>query len=171
MAAATPVLLAPARPSANDPEIDSRELCDASARRALAASGFGCAAVHGAAAGHTRVLDETPLSAPVAVPAGVRRAVPSATQPEAAARAERSRRLGDIEASIWRPVAHRLQVLLTRLDQRLQARGTYLALRELDARTLRDIGVDRSEILSVALELSGAFQTTRVHTTRTPRSR
>ncbi len=42
---ATPVLLAPARRSANESDIASRELSDASARRAQAASGFGDAAL------------------------------------------------------------------------------------------------------------------------------
>ena len=92
-------------------------------------------------------------------------------QLEAAARAERSRLLGDIAALIWRPVAQRLRHLLKQAQQRRDARATYLALRDLDARTLHDIGLHRSEILSVALELAGAFEATRVQSTRAPHGR
>ena len=92
-------------------------------------------------------------------------------QLEAAARAERSRLVGDIAAPIWRAVAQRVRHLLKQAQQRRDARATYLALRGLDARTLHDIGLHRSEIMSVALELSGAFETTRVQATRAPRSR
>ena len=38
---ATPVLLVPARGSANEADVASREALDASARRALVANGFG----------------------------------------------------------------------------------------------------------------------------------
>ena len=170
-ASATPVLLAPARRSANESDIASRELGDASARRALAASGFGDAALRGTDEGHKPTRHDTHLGAPVVVPVGETPAVPSAMQLEDAARAERSRLLGDIAASIWRPVAQRLRHLLKQARQRRMARATYLALRGLDARTLHDIGLHRSEILSVALELGGAFQATRVHSTRAPRGR
>ncbi len=170
-ASATPVLLAPARRSANESDIASRELRDARARRALTASGFGDAAVDGDGNGITPARRDPHESAIVVAPVGETPAVPSAMQLEAAARAERSRLLGDIAAQIWRPVAQRLRSLLKQVQQRRDARATYLALRGLDARTLHDIGLHRSEIMSVALELSGAFQATRVQSTRTSHGR
>jgi uncharacterized protein YjiS (DUF1127 family) len=171
IASATPVLLAPARRSANESDIASPELCDACARRAQTSSGFGDAAIQGTDEGLAPACHDTHRPAPVVVPVGETPDAPSAMQLEAAARAERSRLLGDIAASVWRPVAQRLQHLLTQAKQRRQARATYLVLRDLDARTLHDIGIDRSEILSVALELGGAFQSTRVHSALATRGR
>lgn len=43
-----------------------------------------------------------------------------------------------------------------------QAGATYVALRALDARALRDLGFDRSELASVAAECAGAIDRTRV---------
>jgi uncharacterized protein YjiS (DUF1127 family) len=60
-----------------------------------------------------------------------------------------------------------------RLDawrQRRQARETYRALRELDAHTLRDIGLDPSELRSIAAEVSGALEVTRMHAVHVERS-
>ena len=54
--------------------------------------------------------------------------------------------------------------------QRQQAWATYRALRDLDARTLRDIGLDRSELRSIAAEVSGAIEVTRVHAVHVERS-
>jgi uncharacterized protein YjiS (DUF1127 family) len=54
--------------------------------------------------------------------------------------------------------------------QRRQARETYRALRELDVRTLRDIGLDRSELHSIAAEVSGALEFTRKHAVHVERS-
>ena len=55
--------------------------------------------------------------------------------------------------------------------RRQEARAIYFALRELDARTLRDIGLDSSEIMSVAAELAGDADPTRVHTLQARRGR
>lgn len=46
--------------------------------------------------------------------------------------------------------------------QRRRVRAAYLALREVDDRGLRDLGLHRSEILSVAAEIAGAAELTRV---------
>lgn len=43
-----------------------------------------------------------------------------------------------------------------------QARQTHLALRELDERSLRDLGFDRSELGSLAAEIDGQAGPTRV---------
>jgi uncharacterized protein YjiS (DUF1127 family) len=45
--------------------------------------------------------------------------------------------------------------------QRQQAGAVYDALRELDDRTLHDLGLDRSEITSVAAEVTGRVEATR----------
>ena len=51
-----------------------------------------------------------------------------------------------------------------RRRQRRQARDIYDALRQLDDRTLRDLGFDRSEIMSVAAEVTGKAEYSRVRT-------
>ena len=53
-----------------------------------------------------------------------------------------------------------------RAQKRRQARATYFALRDLDQRVLRDLGFDVSEITSVAAEIAGETQATRIHTQR-----
>jgi uncharacterized protein YjiS (DUF1127 family) len=59
----------------------------------------------------------------------------------------------------------RLRAALARLHaqwrQSQRARATRAALQSLDARALRDLGIDRSEIDSVAAELRGATEITR----------
>ena len=56
---------------------------------------------------------------------------------------------------------------LARLPTYREARSIRNALRDLDDRTLRDLGFDRSEISSVAAEFAGLTEKTR---TRAPRS-
>ncbi len=51
---------------------------------------------------------------------------------------------------------------LARYRQYRQERDTYDALRQLDDRTLRDLGLHRSEISSVAAEFMGEAEYTRV---------
>ena len=46
------------------------------------------------------------------------------------------------------------------------AADTYHALSGLDARTLRDLGLDHSELASLAAELAGDAEPTRVHARR-----
>jgi hypothetical protein len=47
-----------------------------------------------------------------------------------------------------------------------QAAAAYRELRSLDARTLRDLGLHDSELMSVVTEMSGDADPTRVHTLR-----
>jgi uncharacterized protein YjiS (DUF1127 family) len=217
---ATPVLLVPARGSANEADVASREALDASARHAQAANGFGDAGrLNAGSAGQgSEQVDE---SRPHEV---VER--PTALQLEAAARIDRSHRVAELAIAVWRKFAGSLQVgvipqlqrrepagaeiapvraaivfapgdspllhktsgmrelvadvaqvvaaLSRRLSgtwrQRQQAWATYRALRYLDARTLRDIGLDRSELRSIAAEVSGAIEVTRVHAVHVERS-
>jgi len=74
----------------------------------------------------------------------------------------RSSRLARIAEATLQGIGELVRRLIARSKRRQQARATYLALRELDARTLRDLGFDRSEILSVAHEIAGAADVTRV---------
>lgn len=140
-ASATLVQLAAGRHSANEANITSHDECEATAWRALAAGGIGRVGVPRNSGSHH----------------------PSATEVKAAARIERARRVSNFAAKAWRAVTNRLQRWLVRARQRRQARATYLALRNLDARTLRDIGFDRSEILSVAAEVAGIADSNRAH--------
>lgn len=213
-ATATPVLLAPARGSANEGDIASREAFDASARRAQAANGFGDALLFvagDAGPGSTQGFERRSAHL-------IER--PTAWQLEVAARLDRSRRIGELAIAIWRAVAEQVSRLIARLEQRQEssaadlaspvrpsiafapgdspllyktegvrdlvaavsrwaagvvrrnydawrrrrlARATYMALRDLDDRTLRDIGLDRSELRSIAAEVGGALEITRMH--------
>jgi uncharacterized protein YjiS (DUF1127 family) len=220
-AVATPVLLEPARRSANQADIASVQAGDASARRAQTASGFGDATLTGGGdTGHRAVGEIEQRSIQF-----VER--PTARQLEAAARLDRSRRVGQLVLAVWRAVAQRLRrgvirqrqrpeprnadlappvgasiafapgdspllyktagmrELIADISQRVvgvvrpyfgawrqrrQAWETYKALRELDARTVRDIGLDRSELRSIAAEVSGALDVTRMHAVHVERS-
>lgn len=67
----------------------------------------------------------------------------------AAARAKRTEGIGK-----W--VAFGFRRVLAAVRRRLDADATYRALSELDSRTLRDLGLDRSELRSIANEISYA---------------
>ena len=54
-----------------------------------------------------------------------------------------------------------LQQFFAAWKRRRLARQTLIALHKLDARTLRDLGFDRSELVSVAAEVSGDAEVTR----------
>jgi uncharacterized protein YjiS (DUF1127 family) len=217
---ATPVLLVPARGSANEADAALREALDASARRALVANGFGDAGqLATGRAGQGSAHRHEPRFREVL-------ARPAALQLEAAARIDRSHRVAELAIAVWRKLAGSLQgaviapvqrrepagaeiapvraaiafapgdsPLLHKTSgmrelvadiaqavaavsrriygtwrQRQQAWATYRALRDLDARTLRDIGIDRSELRSIAAEVSGAIEVNRVHAVHVERS-
>lgn len=86
------------------------------------------------------------------------------------ARAARSASLAAILATLIATVsaaAHRLYASWSRARS---ARATYRALRELDTRTLHDLGLDRSEMRSMAAEIAGESDRTRVQALRTLRA-
>lgn len=118
--------------SANEADINSREPSEALALRAVAANGFGDA-----------VIDRTAAYAHLA-------AVPL----HAATRTRRARAVGQAIAGAARTLASTLQRLVADYRRHSLERATGRALAELDARGLRDIGLDRSEIRSVARELA-----------------
>ena len=67
--------------------------------------------------------------------------------------------------------AHRAIVrTLKRYRRRLETRAIYKALSGLDDRTLRDLGFHRSEILSVAAEVTGEAEPTRTIVRAAPRA-
>ena len=126
--------------SANDEDITSREPNEALALRALAANGFGDAAIERTGA----------------------YAQPAAVQLHAAARTRRARAIGAAIAGAARALASTLRQLLADYRRHRDERETHRALAWLDARALRDIGLDRSEIGSIARELAEG-NATRIH--------
>ena len=133
-----------------DPAISDTE---AWARHALAANGFG----DGAGVGDAAIPDAAS-------------ARPANYELYHAARAHRSFTLGEIIVALMQALAAFARQSLARHRQRRRARSTYDALRQLDDRTLRDLGFHRSEIRSVAAELTGETERTRVRITSKSRS-
>lgn len=75
--------------------------------------------------------------------------------------------LGDIVVAAIHAVGAIARRAYAQYRQRRQARVTYDILRSLDDRTLRDLGFDRSEIRSVAAELTGEAEYTHVRALQT----
>lgn len=124
-----------------------RNAIDAYAMHAFAANGFGDADVGRAAPLPVRTGDRLDLRAD-------------------AHRASRSTRI--VEASL--SIAAFARRLVDRWNRWRKARETFHALSELDARTLRDLGLDRSEILSAVAEIAGDADPTRARSIRALRS-
>ena len=80
-------------------------------------------------------------------------AMPSSFELHAAARAERARQMRDLIVGALRWLAGQVAHYTERRRQRAIAHATYRTLRELDSRTLRDLGLDHSEVLSFALSI------------------
>jgi uncharacterized protein YjiS (DUF1127 family) len=116
--------------------IDGADALDAWARRAMAANGFGSADLATAAR----------AAAHEGVGAGA-----------AAARAS----LREILHAIGAALGECVRGALARRRARRDLRRTVAVLRELDPRTLRDIGVTESEAGSIAAELHGLAERTR----------
>jgi uncharacterized protein YjiS (DUF1127 family) len=142
-----PVVGSPPRSSANDADVMARDDGAAVALRALAANGFGEAAL--IRSGDYRDLTSTQL--------------------HASARASRSRAIGQFIASTVRAIRDGVRRTFARIEQRQQARATMLALSALDSHTLRDLGFHRSEIPSIAAEAAGVLEPSRVHAVQTLR--
>lgn len=141
IASATPVLLAAGLRSANEADISSRVEFEAMALRARAANGFGDAD-----------------AAMVALPAR-----PIVFAPGDSPFLYKTAGMRDLFAVAARWVSGTVRRYVDAWRRHQQARATYLALRELDAHMLRDLGFQRSEILSIAAEVSGEIEATRVH--------
>lgn len=91
------------------------------------------------------------------------RVAPDATQLALLARTQRSASLAEIVSSLVSALAATARDWRKSWLQAQNERATYRALSALDARTLRDLGVDVSEVRSIAGELSGASEPTRAH--------
>ena len=81
----------------------------------------------------------------------------------AAARRAHARAVGDGIVAAGRALARLVLRAYAGWQRRRAARDAYVALSDLDDRTLRDLGIDRSELTSVALEASGRIENTRAH--------
>lgn len=91
------------------------------------------------------------------------RAAPDAMQLALLARAHRSASLAEIVTALVSALAAAARDGLKSWLRARSERETYRALSALDARTLRDLGLDASEVRSVAAELAGATEPTRAH--------
>ena len=121
----------------------------ANALRAAAASGFGDAAVD--AAEQVSLLDSTELYH--------------------RARAHRSACLREILGAALRAITGWMRHTLAEWKRHQHARATFAALRGLDSHNLRDLGLHRSELLSVAAEVAGHADCTRARLVLAGRSR
>jgi len=133
----------PAASASNDPSYpraDAHELA-AWARRAALANGFGEA------------------------PTNLMPAADSLTRDQPA-HDIRSFALATIVTDLARATAGALRRAIGNWRRQRDRHATERALRALDARTLRDLGFDPSEVRSVAMELSGGAEPTRVQALR-----
>jgi uncharacterized protein YjiS (DUF1127 family) len=76
---------------------------------------------------------------------------------------ERTRRIGDMVLRALAATASLVRRALVRYRQHRDARRMYDALRQLDDRALHDLGLDRSELTSIAHEVVGRAEATRAH--------
>jgi uncharacterized protein YjiS (DUF1127 family) len=79
------------------------------------------------------------------------------------ARGDRSASLREILSAIVDALRNLTRGWIAQLKQDQLQTATYRALGELDARTLHDIGLERSELRSIAAELTGEAEPSRVH--------
>ena len=121
-----------------------RDEAQAQALRTFASSGFGDAPI-GCARPHS-LLDSIELYHQ--------------------ARIYRSYKLREIVKAALQAVGDFVRPIVARWKSQQQARATYLALRTLDSHILRDLGFHRSELMSVAAEVAGRADPTRVRLRR-----
>ena len=96
-------------------------------------------------------------------------APPSAYELQRTARIERAFTLAEIIAEMVWEVGAFARRAYARYRQRREASTFYDALRQLDDRMLRDLGIDRSEIGSVVAEATGVAEHTRLRVALAPR--
>jgi len=132
------------RPAVNDAEFSSAAELDAWARRTLAANGFGHA--------------DVPAPATAVAAAG---GLPSE------APLPRSASFRQICVAIGEALVEATARFATRWREHRALRRTYRALADLDERTLKDIGFGPNEAGSIATELAGQAERTRIQALRT----
>ena len=133
---------------------DGGQAVEAWVRHASAANGFGDAAADSDQAGETSVRHASAANrfdAPLSI-----------LEFHRAARIRRARFIGEAVASAIRMALAAVREANTRRRRRRQANAIRDALYELDDLTLRDLGFHRSEIASVAAEVTGAAERTRI---------
>ncbi|MGZ8272885.1 MAG: DUF1127 domain-containing protein [Burkholderiaceae bacterium] len=85
---------------------------------------------------------------------------------ELAARANRALLVTAALNAVWHHIVASARGAVAAWQRGRQRRATYLALRGLDDRTLHDLGLSRSEILSVAMDVDRDDEIRRLRTTR-----
>lgn len=135
------------RPAVNDDDCSGAAELDVWAQRAFSANGFGDADV---------VLPHSASKAPV-------------TGSPAAMRERSSASLPAIGLAVGAAIGEALRRLVQRWREQRELRRTYRALSHLDARTLKDIGLGDHESGSVAAELAGRAERSRIQALRTLR--
>jgi uncharacterized protein YjiS (DUF1127 family) len=142
---------APTSAASNDgrigPADSSADALDAWARHAAASNGFA-----DVDAGSLTPLHQSTLES------------------DAAARDFRAASLRAILAAISASLFAQFKRLYNSWHRYQLAAATHRALSQLDARTLHDIGLDRSELHSIARELTGEIDRTRAHSLMTLRT-
>lgn len=131
------------RGASNDAEFQAVRLSDdfvSWSARSMTASGFGDAAV-----GTVHRVDREVASGSFASGAAINAS------------------LAEMTAAIVASTSAAVRSLLAAWRRWRDQQATLNALRGLDARTLRDLGIDASELRSVAVELSGVSDPTRAH--------
>jgi uncharacterized protein YjiS (DUF1127 family) len=141
----TPIVNTRRQPARNDDRCDDPPSAavelDAWARHAQHANGFG---------GDAAITESSP----------VERRSSYALYHDA--RAHRDYALAEIIATAFVAIVDVARHAVERFRQWRDARATYDVLRELDDRSLRDLGLDRSELESIAAEVAGTTERTRV---------
>lgn len=134
-------------PAVNDDDYSGAAELDIWAQRAFAANGFG--------------------DADVVLPDAARKA--AVVGAPAAAAEHRSASLADICLAVGAAIGAALRKLVQRWREQRELRRTYSALSHLDERTLKDIGLGDHEAGSIAAELAGRAERTRIQALRTLR--
>lgn len=135
------------RAAVNDAQFSPAGELDAWARRVFASNGFGDADVAPSASN----------------------AASTAIELHASATRHRSAAFWEICFAIGAAIGSAIDTTVTRWREHRELRRTYQALSGLDERTLKDIGFGEHEAGSIAAELAGRAERTRVQALRTLR--
>ena len=129
---------------------------DAHARHAAASNGFGDADLPA----QTTIARSPGIEPHIGDDDGPTR--PHVVRLYRAASRLRSRLVGDAIVAAGRAIARGILGAWAAFRQNRIARDTHLSLDELDDRTLRDLGLDRSETWSISMEAAGRAERTRM---------